>query len=224
MDNLKSIIEALLFVATETLSARKLAEVTEREEREVRETLKGLKEEYERDGRGFVLREVAGGWRLYSQPAYASYVEKLALFADQRRLTQAALETLAVVAYRQPVTRADVSSIRGVSAEGVINSLVSKGLLREVGRLEQPGQPILYGTSRQFLEAFGLKNLSELPPLENFAPDEKTKKEIEEKLVSEQSVPENKELSEPHENVTDSVESTESDTQEEKLSATSETG
>lgn len=190
MKNLKSVVEALLFVATEALSAKKLAEVTEREEKEIKQVLEGLREEYQRESRGFELRGVAGGWRLYSHPTYASYIEKLALFSDQRRLTKAALETLAIIAYKQPTTRAEVSAIRGVNADGVISSLVNKGLLREVGRLEQPGQPILYGTSRDFLEAFGLKSISELPPLNNFAPDEETKKEIEEKLTSEQIVSE----------------------------------
>ncbi|MBR2521520.1 MAG: SMC-Scp complex subunit ScpB, partial [Coriobacteriales bacterium] len=128
------------------------------------------------------LREVAGGWRLYTHPAYHDIVEKYVLSWDTQKLSQAALEALAVIAYNQPATRAMVSSIRGVNSDGVIASLVEKGLVREAGRDTTPGQPILYATTKTFLEKFGLKSLTQLPMLEDFAPNEETRELIRERL------------------------------------------
>ncbi len=132
--------------------------------------------------RGFQLREVAGGWRLYTHPAHHDVIEQYVLSWDTRRLSQAALEALAVVAYHQPVTRAGINAVRGVNSEGVIASLVEKGLVREVGRDKNQGNAILYGTTRTFLEKFGLKDLGELPPLEEFAPDATTERAIRDRL------------------------------------------
>jgi segregation and condensation protein B len=182
IDNPRGVIEALLFVSDEPVSTARLAKVMEIPENAVVTQLRALSEEYERDDRGFQLREVAGGWRLYTHPAYDAQVEQLVLSWDTRRLSQAALEALAVVAYNQPVTRAGVNAVRGVNSEGVMASLVEKGLVRDVGRDRTAGNAILYGTSKGFLERFGLRDLSELPELGQFAPDEATAKAISERL------------------------------------------
>jgi len=182
--DLKNIIEALFFVADEPLSLKKIAEIVEEREDAVQEAVLDLQKQYWIGNRGIQLREVAGGYRLYTHPGYASYVEKLVLSSDQRRLTSAALETLAVIAYKQPITKSEISAIRGVNVDGVLSSLQEKGLIREIGRDKGPGQPILYGTTKAFLEKFGLRDISELPPLEEFAPDEETKRQIRENLKS----------------------------------------
>lgn len=142
--------------------------------------------EYREANRGFQLREVAGGWRLFTHPAFHDQVADYVLSWDTRRLSQAALETLAVIAYHQPVTREGVRAIRGVNSDGVIGSLKEKGLVRECGHEADRGQAILYGTTRLFLERFGLKSLRELPPLEDFAPDEESKQFIRERLSGRQ--------------------------------------
>jgi segregation and condensation protein B len=182
IENPRGVIEALLFVSDEPVSSARLAKVMGIPEPAVKTQLTALREEYERDDRGFQLREVAGGWRLYTHPAYYAQVEQMVLSWDTRRLSQAALEALAVIAYNQPVTRAGVNAIRGVNSEGVVASLIEKGLVREVGRDKTAGNAILYGTGKGFLERFGLKDLAELPPLEQFAPDEATAQAIRERL------------------------------------------
>ncbi len=175
-------IEALLFVSDEPVPAGRLAKVLDVAQGEVESTLKLLAAEYAEENRGFQLREVAGGWRLYTHPAYHGYVEEYVLSWDTRRLSQAALEALAVIAYHQPVTRQGVNAVRGVNSEAVISSLIEKGLVREAGRDKNTGNAILYGTTRTFLERFGLKDLSELPPLEDFAPDPDSERAIRERL------------------------------------------
>jgi segregation and condensation protein B len=175
-------IEALLFVSDEPVAPSRLAKIIEASVTEVEHVLKALAAEYVDDDRGFQLREVAGGWRLYTHPAYHSQVEEYVLSWDTRRLSQAALEALAVVAYHQPVTRQGVNAVRGVNSEAVISSLIEKGFVREMGRDRNAGNAILYGTTRTFLERFGLKDLSELPPLEEFAPDPETERAIRERL------------------------------------------
>jgi segregation and condensation protein B len=180
--NPRGVLEALLFVSDEPVTSQRLAKVMEIPEAAVRTNLLALRDEYERDDRGFQLREVAGGWRLYTHPAYHTQVEQLVLSWDTRKLSQAALEALACIAYNQPVTRAGVNAIRGVNSEGVVASLIEKGLVRDVGRDKGAGNAILYGTTKSFLERFGLKDLGELPPLEQFAPDEETARAINERL------------------------------------------
>ncbi len=180
--SLRGALEALLFVSDEPITAGKLASLLEVEERQVGEVLASLADEYARDERGFQLREVAGGWRLYTHPAYHDAVERLVLSWDTRRLSQAALEALAVIAYHQPVSRQGVNAVRGVNSEAVIASLIEKGLVREVGRDKDAGNAILYGTTKRFLERFGLKSLDELPPLAEFAPDPRTELAIRERL------------------------------------------
>lgn len=175
---LRGPIEALLFVSDEPVSVARLAAVLETDAVEVEAALTELAEDYASQERGFQLREVAGGWRLYSHPAHHDAVERYVLSWDTRRLSQAALEALAIVAYRQPVSRQGVNAVRGVNSEGVVASLVEKGLVREVGRDRDAGNAVLYGTTRAFLEKFGLKDLSELPPLEEFSPDSATEQTI----------------------------------------------
>ena len=180
--SLKPALEAMLLVSNDPVAATDLARVLGVAPGEVASALAELAAEYADRNRGFQLREVAGGWRLYTHPACHDQVEALVLSWDTRRLSQAALETLAVVAYHQPVTREGVKAVRGVNSDGVISSLVDKGLVREVGREQDRGQAILYGTTQAFLERFGLRSLSELPDLEQFAPDEESRRFIRERL------------------------------------------
>ena len=182
IDNPRGVLEALLFVSDEPVSSVRLAKVMEVPEAAVVTHLRALAEEYERDDRGFQVREVAGGWRMYTHPAFDRYVEQLVVSWDTRRLSQAALEALAVIAYNQPVTRAGITAIRGVNSEGVVASLIEKGLVREVGRDKAAGNANLYGTTKAFLERFGLKDLAELPELAQFAPDDATAQAIRERL------------------------------------------
>lgn len=178
----KGTLEALLLVSSDPVSASQLASVLDATPGEVASLLAELQAEYEDANRGFQLREVAGGWRLFTHPAFHDQVERFVLSWDTQRLSQAALETLAVIAYHQPVTREMVKGIRGVNSDGVISSLVDKGLIREVGRDAERGQAIIYGTTNAFLEKFGLRSVKDLPDLEQFAPDEQSRLFIRERL------------------------------------------
>lgn len=180
--SLKGALEAMLLVSSDPVSASSLASVLGIAPGEAASLLAELKVEYEEAERGFQLREVAGGWRLFTHPAYHDQVEALVLSWDTQKLSQAALETLTVIAYHQPVTRETVKGIRGVNSDGVISSLVDKGLVREMGRDPQRGQAIIYGTTTAFLEKFGLRSTKDLPDLEQFAPDEQTRRFIRERL------------------------------------------
>lgn len=179
---LSGAIEAMLFVTDEPVGVIELADMLEADPKLVEQALVDLREKLEREQRGIQLREVAGGWRLYTHPAYHDLVEKYVLSWDTRKLSGAAMETLAIVAYTQPVTRAGVASVRGVNSDSSINSLVEKGLVREVGVADTPGNPTLYGTTRGFLEKFGLRSTADLPDLAEFAPDEETRRLITERL------------------------------------------
>lgn len=180
--SLEALLEALLLVSDDSVPATELARAAGAEPGEVASALAELAAEYADANRGFQLREVAGGWRLFTHPAYHDEVADYVLSWDTRRLSQAALETLAVIAYHQPVTREGVRAIRGVNSDGVIGSLKEKGLVREVGRERDRGQAQLWGTTRLFLEHFGLRSLRDLPPLEDFAPDEESRRFIRERL------------------------------------------
>lgn len=180
--SMKGALEAMLLASSDPVSATDLAGVLGAAPGEVASALADLAAEYSDANRGFQLREVAGGWRLFTHPAFHDQVEALVMSWDTRRLSQAALETLAVIAYHQPVTREGVKAIRGVNSDGVISSLVDKGLVREAGRDPQRSQAIRYATTQAFLERFGLKSLRELPDLEQFAPDEESRKFIRERL------------------------------------------
>jgi len=158
-------LEALLFVSDEPLATSVLAQALEIDRRTVDELCDRLAAELEDRGAGVVLRNVAGGWRLFTHPDTAPAVERFVLSSRQARLTKAALETLAIVAYKQPVTRHQVSSIRGVNSDGVLRALQDKGLIEEAGREETPGRPLLYATTPAFLERLGLPSLASLPSL-----------------------------------------------------------
>lgn len=181
-NSLKGALEALLLVSSDPVSAPALAGALVIAPGECASLLAELKVEYEEANRGFQLREVAGGWRLFTHPAYHDVVEAYVLSWDTQKLSQAALETLAVIAYHQPVTREVVKGIRGVNSDGVIASLVDKGLVRELGRDPERGQAIIYGTTNAFLEKFGLRSTRDLPDLEQFAPDEQSRQFIRERL------------------------------------------
>lgn len=180
--SIKGALEALLLVSSDPVSASALASSLDIAPGEVASLLAELQVEYEEANRGFQLREVAGGWRLFTHPAFHDQVEAFVLSWDTQKLSQAALETLAVIAYHQPVTRETVKGIRGVNSDGVISSLADKGLIREMGRDPQRGQAILYGTTAVFLEKFGLRSVRDLPDLEQFAPDEQSRRFIRERL------------------------------------------
>ncbi len=161
-------IEAILMVVDEPVTELTLAQVLERTIDEIVEAIERLSQGYEENG--FTLRQVNGGWRFYSRPEYSGAVEKFVLDGQQSRLTQAALETLAVIAYRQPVSRARVSAIRGVNVEAVMKTLVTRGLVEESG-IEHESGAILYKTTSYFLERLGLNALGDLPALAPYLPD-----------------------------------------------------
>jgi segregation and condensation protein B len=167
---LRPALEAVLMVADQPLDHLTLASAVGHPPEDVRQALTDLAREYAEQGRGFDLRNVAGGWRFYTRDEFAVVVEKFVLEGQQARLTQAALETLAVVAYRQPVSRARVSAIRGVNVDGVMRTLVSRGLIEEAGH-DPETTATLYRTTGYFLERIGVTSLAELPELAPFLPD-----------------------------------------------------
>ncbi|HUR15324.1 MAG TPA: SMC-Scp complex subunit ScpB [Mycobacteriales bacterium] len=167
---LPAVLEAILLVTDEPVPAVTLAQVVERPTGEVEAALGALAEDYATHGRGFELRQVAGGWRLYTRADCAPYVERFVLDGQQARLTQAALETLAVIAYRQPVTRQRVSAVRGVNVDGVVRTLLARGLITEAGSDEDTGAT-RYRTTPFFLERLGLDTLEELPSLAPLLPE-----------------------------------------------------
>lgn len=169
-DTMRRALEAILMVTDEPLPVLTLARSVGRPTPDVSAALTGLSEEYTEQGRGFDLREVGGGWRYYTRDDAAQYVERFVLDGQQARLTQAALETLAVVAYKQPVSRARVSAIRGVNVDGVMRTLISRGLVEEAGA-DTESQAILYRTTSYFLERMGMQSLDDLPELAPYLPE-----------------------------------------------------
>ena len=167
---LRPALEAVLMVADQPLDAVALASAVGYPVEEVVGTLQTLAEEYTEQQRGFELRQVAGGWRYYTREEYAAVVERFVLDGQQARLTQAALETLAVVAYKQPVSRARVSAIRGVNVDGVMRTLLTRGLVEEAGQDAETGAN-LYRTTTYFLERIGVRSLQDLPELAPYLPD-----------------------------------------------------
>jgi segregation and condensation protein B len=162
---LRMALEAILLLADEPMPAAVLAQTAEAPRRDVDDILTELASEYEARQSGILLRQVAGGWRLFTNPQVAPFVEHFVLSSRHSRLTRAALETLAIVAYKQPVTRHQISSIRGANSDGVLRALLERGLVEEVGRDEGPGRAGLFGTTAEFLERLGFASLSDLPPL-----------------------------------------------------------
>ena len=163
-DKIKSVIEGLLFLSgDEGLDAKQISEIVEVEEETVIDLLEDMKADFRRNGRGIQIVEVAKAYQLTTLPDHFPYFEKLATSPSQSTLSQAALETLAIVCYKQPITRSDIEEIRGVKCEKALQTLLNKQLIKEVGRAEGIGRPILYGTTKEFLEYFGLRELSDLP-------------------------------------------------------------
>jgi len=158
-------LEAVLFVSDEPLTPAVLSQALEVDRRTVDDLCDRLQADLSERGSGLVLRNVGGGWRLFTDPETQPVVERFVLSSRQARMTKAALETLAIVAYKQPVTRHQVSAIRGVNADGVLRALVDRGLIEEAGRDEGPGRPLLYATTPMFLERLGLPSLAALPSL-----------------------------------------------------------
>jgi segregation and condensation protein B len=169
MTDIAIILEAILFVAEEPVTAAELAEVTERPTSEIETALVKLADELGA-ARGVVLRNVGGGWRLYSHPDAVAYLERYSSTDRARRLSAAAVEALAVVAYKQPVSRGQVAEIRGVDSDHALRTLERRGMVREIGRAPGPGQAVLYGTTDLFLEKLGVPSLSDLPPLADHVP------------------------------------------------------
>ncbi|WP_426453488.1 SMC-Scp complex subunit ScpB [Paenibacillus sp. S-38] len=175
---MKSVIEGLLFVAgDEGLNAKQLAEVLEHDAAFVRELVKDLQKDLKRTKRGIQIVELAGTFQLTTVPEHAPYFERLAHSPSRSSLSQAALETLAIVAYKQPITRVEIEEIRGVKAERALQTLVSKDLIQEVDRADAPGRPILYGTTKAFLDYFALGSIADLPETTLFEDDENLEEE-----------------------------------------------
>ena len=182
--HLEGAIEAMLFVTDEPVSALNLSNILEADVADVESALHAIADRMQAASSGIQLREVAGGWRLCTHPAYHDIIEKYVISWDTRKLSAAAMETLAIIAYTQPVTRNAVASIRGVSSDSSINSLVEKGLVKEVGSMDSPGNPTLYGTTKVFLEKFGLRSIDDLADIAEFAPNEQSRALIAERLSS----------------------------------------
>lgn len=169
MQEQKAIVEALIFSCRESLSASKATEVVEGlTRRDFLRVVEELNREYEREGRAFRIEEVGGGYRLYTLAAYSLWINRLKKQKGEERLSSAALETLAIVAYKQPIQRVDVEAVRGVQSGPIIRSLMEKGLVKIVGRSDVLGRPLLYGTTKAFLEHFGLRSLDDLPKIREF--------------------------------------------------------
>ena len=166
--SLEQNLEAILSVALEPISVEELADVLNDDARTVGEALGNLRNEYLKEHRGFVLVELASGWSFQSSPDASDVVSKFANRDVSHRLSAAALETLAIVAYRQPVSRAQISALRGVNVDGVVRLLEQRDYIAECGRVDGPGQAILYATTDQFLDRLGLASIKELPPIESF--------------------------------------------------------
>src|SRR3954452_6571344 len=178
-------IEAILMVAEEPVEPQLLGQLLEMSPKKVEALCDELAAAYEADDRGFVIVRVAGGYRFQSHPDLAPYVERFVLEGQSARLSAAAIETMAIVAYKQPVSRAQVSAIRGVNADAVMRTLQQRGYIDEVARDPGPGQAVLYGTTPAFLERLGLDSVDDLPPLGEFVPGPDVMEAIERGLTAE---------------------------------------
>ena len=165
MDNIKYAIEGILFAAGEPVKAAKLAVVLDRKVQEIEDAVAELKEEYDNDHRGFNIIEISDGYQICSRPEYYTYIREILGEQRNQPLSNAAMEALAIIAYKQPVTRGMVEKIRGVNSDGCVNRLYERGLIDECGRLDTPGRPILYKTTDVFLRCFGLRTPRDLPPI-----------------------------------------------------------
>jgi segregation and condensation protein B len=176
--SLEQKLEAMLSVALEPISAEELADVVEVDASDVTDVLRTLRQEFLDERRGFQVMELASGWVMQSSPDVAEWVAKFANRDVSHRLSSAALETLAIIAYRQPISRAQITALRGVNVDGVSRLLEQRGYIEEVGRAAGPGQPILYATTELFLDRMGLATISDLPPIEEFMPPMETANQL----------------------------------------------
>ena len=166
VNGLKGIVEALLFVSGEPLTTERLVLVLQGVSRaEVHEAVRALQEDYAADGRGLQIVEVAGGYQIATRAECAAWIKRLEKAKTGAKLSRSAMETLAIIAYKQPLVRAEIEQIRGVDTAGVLRTLLDRRLIRIIGRKDIPGRPIMYGSTKQFLQAFGLKDLADLPAL-----------------------------------------------------------
>ena len=175
----KSIIEAMLFVSGEPLTLREISINLEATPKYVEEVISELMQEYDVEERGIKLILINGGYQLVTKAEHSDYIQKLLKKNKRQSLSQASLESLAIVAYKQPITRIDIDEIRGVKSDSAIQRLLEKDLIKEIGRLDVPGRPILYGTSEEFLRQFGLQDLKELPSLDLFSFEEQIEEDNE---------------------------------------------
>jgi segregation and condensation protein B len=169
--NKKAVLEALLFISGDPLTLKEIQKITGFPKGELQFLINELIGDYRERQGGILVAEVADGYQMVSNPEYSEWVRKVKESAPQR-LSMAALETLAIVAYRQPITKAEIDQLRGVSSDGVLRNLIDRHFIRAVGKKEAPGRPLIYGTTREFLQHFGLKDLSDLPTLRELNPDE----------------------------------------------------
>ena len=181
---IKSAIESMMFIWGEPLNIKDVADVFGIEKKEVYECCKELMEEYEQEGRGIVIREVNKAFQFTTREENLPYIERLCTPVRQRKLSQSALETLAIVAYRQPVTKGEIESIRGIRCDRVMEGLIRKGLVRDMGRSESVGRPILYGTTDEFLRQFGFETIKDLPDIKDIEGilDDETSEELRDSL------------------------------------------
>lgn len=171
-DRVRTCIEGILFISGEPVKTGSISQVLGVSEKKVSQVLEELEAEYIEQDRGFVLKKISGGYRLYSNPAINEVLQGFVKTNIRAHLSQAALETLAIAAYKQPVTRTQIAEIRGVRTDSVVLTLVDRGLLREAGKLKEPGSPLLYRTTDRFLELLDIDSLKDLPPLKDFKDDE----------------------------------------------------
>jgi segregation and condensation protein B len=162
----ESVVEAVLFASDESLTAARLADIVETGAKQIREHVENLNEKYMTNGNAFKIDQIAGGYQMMTLPPYNHWLKKLLRVRSDNKLSPAALETLAIIAYKQPIIRADIEAIRGVATGEMIRNLMYKGLVKIVGRAEVLGRPMLYGTTKKFLEVFGLNTLKDLPKVE----------------------------------------------------------
>lgn len=167
-DRIKGIIESILFAVGDGIEIKELANIIEIDTRELKKILLELGKDYEKENRGLMLVEFNNKVQLATKPEYSSYIKKILKPDSKQNLSQAAIETLAIIAYKQPITKVEIDEIRGVRSDRAITTLLERGLIRESGRLETTGRPILYCTTDEFLKYFGFKNLNELPELIEF--------------------------------------------------------
>ena len=166
MENLKYAIEGILFAAGESVKTAKLAVVLDKTVDEVTEAVEELKAEYDRDKRGFTIIEISDGYQISSRPDYYKYIREILGEQRNQPLSNAAMEALAIIAYKQPVTRGMIEKVRGVNSDGCVSRLYERGLIEEAGRLDAPGRPVLYKTTDTFLRCFGLRTPRDLPPID----------------------------------------------------------